>query len=291
MEHILDKSLDDIIDKSFDVLLKSRSRHAARGEVRAEKKPPRDRVSTDRGKRERAPTPLASRREGGKGRRREGGKGNGPNSPGVSAEQERGTYALGSAPGTQPKKQARPKKTIKTWRPVVVTPRVSADNQSPHLARGQSGETKTPKGGGRDVSGDRRSLWNIISLVGQARQPRGSRPTSCVPDRQRQTDLTIIGIMRGTAVAETVATTVASKAVAGSETAGDTTAWITAVFIIRTPGQVGAAATAAAKAGVATAAAAEVAVATVAVAMAAVATIPAALTFTVQPIRPHPLVP
>ena len=49
--------------------------------------------------------------------------------------------------------------------------------------------------------------------------------------------------------------------------------------------------TAAAKAGVATAAAAEVAVATVAVAMAAVATIPAALTFTVQPIRPHPLGP
>ena len=215
MELGKDKSLDDIVDLPLDDLVKSLPRRAARGGVRAEKQPARDGVSADGGKRR--------GREGGEGRIREGGKGNGPDSPAVSAEQALGTDALGRAPGTRPKAVGRPKRTRKCWRPVEVQPRVSADYCDPHLARGKSGKNKTPKGGGRELSGDGRSLKNIVAKVGPS---RGSRPT-IAPDRQQQPDLTfppVIGIMRGTAVAETAATTVASEAVAGSEIAGETTA-------------------------------------------------------------------
>ena len=129
------------IDCSLDELVKSRprSRRDARGGVRAEGEPARDGVSADGGKR--------PGRKGGKGRGHEGGKGTGPNSRMVSAGHDAAAGFRGRLQGAHAKSASRPKRTKQFWQPKKVQPGVSADNQDPPLARGQSGE-KTPTGGG-----------------------------------------------------------------------------------------------------------------------------------------------
>ena len=111
-----------------------------RGLVRAAVEQVGDRVSADRGN-------LLARTEG-EGRRREEGKGKGKFSRRVSAKQGRGAELRGKVAGAVSTPSDRPKRTKLLCR----HKRVSAENQYPHGARGQSGGKKTPKGRG-DIEG------------------------------------------------------------------------------------------------------------------------------------------
>ena len=133
MSNPLDKSLDELVD------LTRRRRPTScvptHGGVRAAGEQVGDRVSADRG------NLLA--RTGGEGRRREEGTGEGKCSRRVPAKQARDAELSGKVAGAVSKSSDRPKRTKPIWRHI----RVSADNEYPHGAKGQSGERKRPRGG------------------------------------------------------------------------------------------------------------------------------------------------